>query len=198
MWSIGIKIAFFFKKLRSGRGLRPQTPLAFGGWGLRPQTPLCDTFQLQYTSSLKHVSKFRHFRILSIGLKGHSGRFCLKNFFAKPKWNNFGNFLEFFRAIFDSLRPRNRKIFEIIFPLRLRRNAFRTLPNWKDVRQNRSKWLTALAAVEELSSEVPADNRNKPKRKMLTKMLCTEVCNFIFTWKTNWPYLIFRLKPIAQ
>ena len=28
----------------------------------------CDTFELQYTSLLKHVSQFRHFRILTIGL----------------------------------------------------------------------------------------------------------------------------------
>ena len=42
---------------------------------------------------------------------------------------NFRNFLEFFRTNFDSLRPRNRKIFAIIFPLGVRRNAFRTLRN---------------------------------------------------------------------
>ena len=30
--------------------------------------PLCDTFELQYTSLLKHVFQFTHFRILSIGL----------------------------------------------------------------------------------------------------------------------------------
>ena len=38
------------------------------GCGLRPQTPVCDTFELQYTLLLKHVSQFRHFRILTIGL----------------------------------------------------------------------------------------------------------------------------------
>ena len=38
------------------------------GWGRNPQTPVCDTFELQSTSLLKHVSQFRHFRILTIGL----------------------------------------------------------------------------------------------------------------------------------
>ena len=35
------------------------------GWGLRPKTPVCDKFELQYTSLLKHVSQFTHFRILT-------------------------------------------------------------------------------------------------------------------------------------
>ena len=61
--------------------------------------------------------------------QGHSGRFYLKKFITKPCWNNFGNFLEFFRNSFDSLRPRNHKTIAICFPLRRRRNAFRTLPN---------------------------------------------------------------------
>ena len=57
-WSNGIKIAFFSKTLRKiAQRLR-----------LRPQTPICDTFELQYTSLPKHVSQFRHFRILTIGL----------------------------------------------------------------------------------------------------------------------------------
>ena len=58
MWSNGIKIAFFprnYKKLPSG-------------WGLRPQTPICGTFELQFTSLVKHVSQFWHFCILIIGL----------------------------------------------------------------------------------------------------------------------------------
>ena len=38
------------------------------GWGRSPQTPVCDTFELLSTSLLKHVSQFRHFRILTIGL----------------------------------------------------------------------------------------------------------------------------------
>ena len=64
MWSNGIKIAFFFpknyEKSPSGWELRPPEPIASGGWRLRPQTPVCDTFELQYTSLLKHVSQFRH------------------------------------------------------------------------------------------------------------------------------------------
>ena len=36
------------------------------GWGLCPQTPVNNTFELQYTSL--HVSQFRRFRILAIGL----------------------------------------------------------------------------------------------------------------------------------
>ena len=39
-----------------------------GGWGLRSQTPVCDTFQLQCTFLLKHVSQFWHFCSLTIGL----------------------------------------------------------------------------------------------------------------------------------
>ena len=58
MWSNGIKIAFFSKNYEKSPN----------GLGLRPQTPVCDTFDLQYTSLLKHVSQFTHFRILSIGL----------------------------------------------------------------------------------------------------------------------------------
>ena len=65
MWSNGIKIVFFpknYEKSPSGWGLRPQIPIA------SRVTPVCDTFELQYTSLLKHVSQFRHFRILTIGL----------------------------------------------------------------------------------------------------------------------------------
>ena len=47
MYSNGIKIAFFQKIT---------------------QTPVCDTFELQHTSLLKHVFQFRHFRILTFGL----------------------------------------------------------------------------------------------------------------------------------
>ena len=71
MRSNGIKIAFFSKKLRKiaqRPGASPPHPLAFGGWELHPQTFVCDTFKLQYTSLLKHVSQFRHFCILIIGL----------------------------------------------------------------------------------------------------------------------------------
>ena len=39
------------------------------GWELHPQTPVCDMFELQYTSLLKHISQFRHFCILTIGLR---------------------------------------------------------------------------------------------------------------------------------
>ena len=68
MWSNGIKTTFFpknYEKSSSGWGLRPQTPIASGGWRLRPQTPVWDTFELQYTSLLKHVSQFTHFRSLT-------------------------------------------------------------------------------------------------------------------------------------
>ena len=59
MWYNGIKVAFFSKNYEK----------SLSGWGLRPQTPICYTFELQYTSLLKHVSEFRHFRISSIGLR---------------------------------------------------------------------------------------------------------------------------------
>ena len=58
MWSNGIKIAFFRKNYEKSPSC----------WELRPHTPVCDTFELRYTSLLKHVSQFRHFRILSFGL----------------------------------------------------------------------------------------------------------------------------------
>ena len=58
MWSNGNKIAFFSKKYE-------KLP---SGCGLCPQTLVCDTFELQYTCLLKHVSQFTHFRTLSIGL----------------------------------------------------------------------------------------------------------------------------------
>ena len=58
MRSNGIKIAFFPKNYEK----------LSNGCGLRPQTPVCDTFELQYTSLLKHVSQSRHFRVLTIGL----------------------------------------------------------------------------------------------------------------------------------
>ena len=58
MCSNGIKIAIFPKKFKKSPS----------SWGLCSQTPVCDTLELQYTSLLKHVSPFRHFRILTIGL----------------------------------------------------------------------------------------------------------------------------------
>ena len=57
MCSNGIKIAFFQKITKN----RPAA-------GAFPQPAVCDTYELQYTSLLKHVSQFRHFCILSIGL----------------------------------------------------------------------------------------------------------------------------------
>ena len=66
-----LKQLFFsknYEKLPNDWGLLPETPIASGGWGIRPQTPVCDTFQLLYTSLLKHVSQFRDFRVLTIGL----------------------------------------------------------------------------------------------------------------------------------
>ena len=71
MWSNGIKIAFFpnnYEESPSGWVLCLQTPIASSGWGFCPQTPVCDTFQLQYTSLLKHLFQFRHCHILTIGL----------------------------------------------------------------------------------------------------------------------------------
>ena len=68
MWSNGIKIAFFAKKLRKIAQRLGTSPIASGGRGLRPQTPVCVTFELRYTSLLTDVSQFRHFRILTVGL----------------------------------------------------------------------------------------------------------------------------------
>ena len=45
--------------------LRPQTPIASGGWGLCPQTPVDDMFELQYTSLLNPSPNLG---ILGIGL----------------------------------------------------------------------------------------------------------------------------------
>ena len=67
MWSNGIKIALFSKKLQKiaqRLGVSPPDPIASGGWGLRPQTPLCDTFDLQYTCLLNMrlpIYTFSHF-----------------------------------------------------------------------------------------------------------------------------------------
>ena len=58
MWSNGIKVSFFSKKITKNRP-------AAGGFA---PTPVCDTFELQYTFLLKHVSQSRHFCILSISL----------------------------------------------------------------------------------------------------------------------------------
>ena len=63
--------SFFFQKITKNRpepGASPSDPLASGGWGLRPQTPVCDTFELQCTSLLKHVSQFRYFCTLTLGV----------------------------------------------------------------------------------------------------------------------------------
>ena len=46
MWSNGIKTTFFPKNYEKS-------------------SSVCDTFELQYTSLLKHVSQFTHFRILT-------------------------------------------------------------------------------------------------------------------------------------
>ena len=52
--------------------------LVAGGFAPRPHSlrrlgtplsdPVCNTFDLQYTFLLKHVSQFKHFRIFAIGL----------------------------------------------------------------------------------------------------------------------------------
>ena len=71
MLSNGIKIAFFPEKLRKiAQRLEASLPdpHSLRQLRLRPQTPVCDTFKLQYTFLLKHVSQFRHFCILTIGL----------------------------------------------------------------------------------------------------------------------------------
>ena len=63
MWSNGIKIAFFSKKLRKivqRLGALPPGPHSLRRLGLRPQTPVCGTFELQYTSLLTHTSSNLH------------------------------------------------------------------------------------------------------------------------------------------
>ena len=68
MRSNGIRTTFFSKKLRKivqRLGASPPDPYSLGRLELRPQTPVCDTFELQYTSLLKHVSQFTHFRSLT-------------------------------------------------------------------------------------------------------------------------------------
>ena len=45
MWTSGIKIAFFSKKLQ--KLAQRQTPIASRGWGLRPHNPACVTFELR-------------------------------------------------------------------------------------------------------------------------------------------------------
>ena len=58
MWSNGIEIAFFSKKLQK----------IAQRLGALPPNPRLWYFELQYTSLLKHVSQFRHGRFLTIGL----------------------------------------------------------------------------------------------------------------------------------
>ena len=57
--------SFFFQKLTKKL---QKIALASGGSGLRLQTPVCDTFELQYTSLLKHISQFRYFCTFTLGL----------------------------------------------------------------------------------------------------------------------------------
>ena len=62
--------SFFSKNLQkspSGRGLRPQIPIATGGWGLRPQTPVSDTFE--YTSLLNTSPKLDIYTFLTISFR---------------------------------------------------------------------------------------------------------------------------------
>ena len=68
MWSNGIKTTFFPKNYEKSNFFPKnyeKSSITSGGWRLRPQTPVCDTFELQYTSLLEHVSQFTHFRILT-------------------------------------------------------------------------------------------------------------------------------------
>ena len=77
-------------------------------------------------------------RLIS-SLKGPLERFLFQKYYCETIVKQLWQFLEFFRTNFDSLRPRNRKIIEIIYSLRRRRNAFRTQPNQTEVRRNRYK-----------------------------------------------------------
>ena len=68
MWSNGIKTTFFpknYEKSSSGWKNRPGAslpdPHSLGRLEAPPQIPVCDTFELQYTSLLQHVSQFTHF-----------------------------------------------------------------------------------------------------------------------------------------
>ena len=69
MLSNSIKIAFFSKKLRKiaqPLGASPPDPIASGGSAPRPPSVI----RLNYSALLHstHVSQFRHFRVLTIGL----------------------------------------------------------------------------------------------------------------------------------
>ena len=71
MWSKGIKIASFPKKLRKiaqRLGALPPDLHSLRRRGLHPHTPVWVMFELQYTSLLKYFSQFPHFCILIIGL----------------------------------------------------------------------------------------------------------------------------------
>ena len=66
-----LKQLFFsknYEKSPSGWELRPQTPIAPGGWGLRPPDPGVWYLWISVHFFTQHVSQFRHFYILTIGL----------------------------------------------------------------------------------------------------------------------------------
>ena len=69
MWSNGIKVAFFSKKLEKivqQLGASPPDPQSLRRRGPRPQTPVCDTFEIHKLS--QHVSKvtYLHFSTISL------------------------------------------------------------------------------------------------------------------------------------
>ena len=62
-----------------------------------------------------------------------------KNLLQNHSETTLAIFLEFFRNKFDSLQPKKPKTIAILFSLRRGRKAFQTIPNGKEVCQNRSK-----------------------------------------------------------
>ena len=71
MWSNGVKTAFSknYEKLSSGWMLRPRPPIASRGWSSAPRPPQwCVWITIHFFT--QHVSQFRRFLILTIGLKG--------------------------------------------------------------------------------------------------------------------------------
>ena len=131
--------------------------------------------------------------ILKLILKGHSGSFYLKK-----NWNHNEKTWHFLRIFLHQFWFSLAKILLdnlSSFFLRRKRNAFWTFPNWTEVGQNRSKWLTV--SVEAVASSVLIDNRSKPIWKMLTKTLCIEVSNCTITRKLT-SRLTFRTKLLVQ
>ena len=92
MWSNGIKIAIFSKKLqKTAQRLGASSP-----------DHVCDTFELQYTSLIKHVSQFRHFRTLGI---------CLSPLLERVPKPTPGH--DFWSSILQYLCPHKNSSFEV-------------------------------------------------------------------------------------